>query len=128
MSSIITAELLHVESDARRARAQVFCARTIDEVVRASQVRIPGHLHALTRSLPEIRSLHSSTTQRLEALVEGQLKDIEKLPAEARKEALARLKNRDWSLLRGDHASVLSRALRRADQILASAERELRPA
>ena len=122
---MITQELQRLDARARGAAAQVMQAQEIAQVLRLGELHPPAWVRPLARTVPGVRSLELAVRDRLQALVREQLRRVRELPPENRLERLRVLEHRDWQVLRGAQAWVLSWALREAEQLRLQITREI---
>jgi hypothetical protein len=101
---LISRAMQRVESEAGSQRGRVDHARTIAEVVRASEVTVPAEIRFMRNSIPALRQLESAAERRIEALINLRLNEISETPTSTEAKAKRGLLIQDCSMLRGTFA------------------------
>lgn len=114
----IQQQLRRFDSTCSAAEQRINSARTLQEVVHATQVSTPPEIRALKNSSQAHRKMLATAERKLDALVSQQLEAMEKGTLDIAETLFARCMARDWQILRGHFGRVLQQAEMKARKIL----------
>lgn len=106
------------EADCSAAESRILRARTMAEVVRATEVSVRPELRAMSRHYPGYRRMKSTAERRLEQLLKEQLEAMKALPLAEAEALFSRYRRQDWQSLRGTYASLYQRGDRAGQRLL----------
>lgn len=114
----ISQQLNRFDNTCSFAEQRIGRAKTMQDVVQATQVAIPPEIRAMRNSSPAYRKMLVAAERKLDAMVNAQLKTMADSSLDVVETLFARCLARDWQPLRGHFSRVFSRAEREARQIL----------
>lgn len=90
------------EANCQSAQSRIRSLRAIPDVVRAAHVSADPMIRAYSRSLPCYRSLQTAVCDKLNELIDKQLKQAQDEPdPDRRRDLLGGFRHREWECLRG---------------------------
>ncbi|MDK9702452.1 MAG: hypothetical protein OEL20_04880 [Sulfuritalea sp.] len=117
----IQQQLAKAESNASSALSQLRTAKTIEQIVRASHVDIPGTVRALKHMVHSLKAVERLAEERIESLIDEQVKAIHAAATPEEAEALANsFMRRQVPALRGRFSRQYQYAERALRQALAA--------
>lgn len=111
-------QLRRFDSTCFSAEQRINTARTLQEVIQATNVSIPPEIRALRNGSQAYRKMMAGAERKLESLVSQQLETMTNATLDVAETLFARCMSRDWQALRGRFAKVLQQAEFKARKIL----------
>lgn len=118
----LASETARLTSTCLSAKNSVSRAKTMADVSRAMNYPVPNVLRGMRNSIPVVRELKHFAETKMSDLLDTQLDALKKITdTDELKQAIGRLRSREWEYLRGDYPSLSHRAKTEAEKLLGRA-------
>jgi hypothetical protein len=109
--------LLRADSEVQSKRNLIRMATSLRDVAQNRKANIPSVIASVARGLPAVRHLTLEADRKAEKLVDEQLKELEGLTGEQFDQRLRFFREREWTYLRGNFPSLVTRVDRTVTQL-----------